>query len=112
MKPRRMYSNSFRRQVVEEVENGIKSIAQVLREHGMSSSQFYSWREKHKRGQLDNEPTSEGQALNKIAELERKIGQLTMENDVLKKARELYQKRISEQSSQMGRMAVSPGGAK
>lgn len=112
MKPRRTFSNGFRRQVVEEVENGIKSIAQVLREHGISNSVFYGWREKYKRGGLDNEPTSEGQYLNKIGELERKVGQLTMENDLLKKARDLYQKRISEQSLSMVRPAASKGGVK
>lgn len=112
MNPRRTFSNSFRRQVVEEVENGIKSLAQVLREHNISNSLFYSWREKYKRGQLDNEPTPEGAQLNKVAELERKVGQLTMENDLLKKARELYQKRINEQSSLMRPAAVFKGGAK
>lgn len=39
MNSRRTFSNSFRRQVVEEVENGIKSLAQVLREHGIAKEE-------------------------------------------------------------------------
>ena len=88
---RRTYSAEFKFDTVMEGLRGEKSIAQICRERGIKDNQYYQWREifiersaeifadqrKH-RGQEKEE---------RIAELERMIGRLTMENDMLKKAK-------------------------
>jgi len=88
---RRTYSAEFKFDTVMEGLRGEKSIAQICRERGIKDNQYYKWREifiersaeifadqrKH-RGQEKEE---------RIAELERMIGRLTMENDMLKKAK-------------------------
>jgi transposase-like protein len=69
---RREYTRDFKIRVMHEIEAG-RGITEVARELEFSGA-----------GRpRPAQPVTEGQ---RIAELERKIGQLTMENDLLKKA--------------------------
>ena len=84
---RRQFTKEFKVQVVREVQAG-KSLAQAAREHELNPSTIIDWRqnlEKYaERAFQGNGHSYTDEA--KIAELERKVGQLTMENDLLKKA--------------------------
>lgn len=108
---RRQFSKEFKRQVVEEAQSGSTSQAEILRKYEIGSSVYIKWVQAYERGLLDNTPSKEGVYLNRIAELERKVGQMTMEVDLLKKLREQQQKRAKEFSS--GRILTGPskGGA-
>ena len=84
---RRQFTREFKLQVLREVEGG-KSIAQAAREHQIHPTLLTKWRTAHhtyaERAFAGNGNAYAAEA--KIAELERLIGQLTVENSVLKKA--------------------------
>lgn len=84
---RRQFTKDFKLQVLREIEAG-KSLAQAAREHELHACTILGWRKRHEQyaGQAfqGNGHSYTDEA--KIGELERKVGQLTMENDLLKKA--------------------------
>lgn len=83
---RRVFSKEFKEQVLLEIESG-KSLAQVARERQVHPVMLCKWRsQREKYG--EQAFAGNGKAYTdeaRIAALERKIGQLTMENDLLKK---------------------------
>jgi transposase-like protein len=87
-KKRRKFTSEFRAQVVLEVISGKLSVAQAASKYKIKDSAIYEWRKAAlERLPLLFEmkpPEQEGQE--HIGELERMIGQLTVENDALKKA--------------------------
>jgi transposase len=84
---RRRFTREFKLQVLREIEAG-KSIAQAAREHELHPNLISRWRT------LQAEYVQQAFAGNgnhykqeaRIAELERLVGRLTLENDFLKKA--------------------------
>lgn len=84
---RRKFTREFKVAVVREVEAG-KSVAQAAREHQVHSNQIDKWR-RDMRHYGERAFAGNGHAYTdeaRTAALERKVGQLTMENDLLKKA--------------------------
>ena len=89
---RRIYSRELKLATMREIDGG-RTISEVARQLELSPKLIEKWRgEWHARGELAfpgigrrgvSPALSE---LQRTAELERKIGQLTMENDFLKKA--------------------------
>lgn len=83
---RKRYSRELKLQVMREIAAG-KSPAAAAREHGVHPTMISQWRKAHARyGEAafaGNGNTYKDEA--RIAELERKIGQLVLENDLLKK---------------------------
>jgi transposase len=89
---RRQFTKAFKLQVLREIEAG-KSSAQAAREHQVNPSLLYKWqKEREALGEnafSGNGVTPGATVLTdevKIAELERLIGQLTVENAFLKKS--------------------------
>ena len=84
---RRQFTKEFKVQVVREVEAG-KSVAQAAREHQLHPNTIIKWRKLHQqyaeRAFSGNGQTYRDEA--RISELERLVGQVTMENSLLKKA--------------------------
>jgi transposase len=90
--PPREYSREFKIGLMREIDAG-RRIVEVARQYQVSPHMVEKWRALWRaRGEAafpgrgrrgPGEPASEEQ---RIAELERKIGQLTMENDFLKKS--------------------------
>lgn len=87
IKTRRQFSREFKLQVIREIEAG-KGVAQAAREHQLRPNLIGRWQKQH--GEYGERAfAGAGHAYTesaKIAELERKVGQLTMEADLLKKA--------------------------
>jgi transposase len=81
----RNFSLEFKRQVVEELLSGESGAAQLCRRHNITSSLLYHWKEQYSRSRFNNEPTKEGALKDRIEKLERLVGKLTLENEVLKK---------------------------
>lgn len=80
---RRSFSAAFKLRVVREVEAG-KSLAHAAREHHLHPNLIRTWRKRYgERGAEAFEPPRPDPD-QKIAELERLIGQLTVENAFLK----------------------------
>ena len=90
-KKRRTYSAEFKVDTVMEGLQGIKSIAQLCRERGIKDTLYYKWRDiflKRAEGIFASPGNKDKQEkAERIAELERMVGKLAMENEVLKKPR-------------------------
>ncbi len=84
----RTYGVEFKRQVVEEHLGGGTSLNQLARRHDISRELLRTWVRKYEAGEFvpSELPEADRRAYEaKIAGLERKVGQLTMELDPLKK---------------------------
>jgi transposase len=88
MRQRRRFSPEFKAGVVLDVLTGRMSPAEATRKHGLGANLLSTWKamflqRAHAAFQADDQRSDE-QA--RIAELERLVGQLTMEREILKKA--------------------------
>jgi transposase len=83
----RRFSFEFKRQVVLDFLEERLGLREMARKHSISRSLIRRWIQKYETGQLADELDEVRMAEyeGKIAELERKVGQLTMEVDLLKK---------------------------
>ena len=89
---RRVYSRELKIAAMREVDSG-RTLAEVARQLELSPHLLDRWRSEWRaKGELAfpgigrGNTTSAFNDVQRIAELERKIGQLTMENDFLRKA--------------------------
>lgn len=83
---RRQFTKEFKLEVLREVEAGL-SLAEASRRYEVHPNLIHKWRELY-RDNGEQAFAGHGRMYRegaKIAALERKIGQLTMENDFLKK---------------------------
>ena len=87
----RPFTAEFKRDRVIEVLRGEKPIAQICRERQLPDSLVYKWRQEFLEkapGLFETQQTAatvQHDQAERIAELERLVGQLTMENALLKK---------------------------
>lgn len=71
---------------------GDKSIAQICRERDITDSLYYKWRDVFQAGAAaifdsqEQQDQSVRELETRVAELERMVGKLALENDILKKA--------------------------
>jgi transposase len=85
-KMRRQFSKEFKLQVIREIEAG-KSLAHTSREHQVHPNMLRKWQQQYQ-SYGDQAFAGNGHRYTeeaKVAELERLIGQLTVENAFLKK---------------------------
>jgi transposase-like protein len=88
MRKRRRYTPEFKAQVVLDVLTGQFSPAEACRKHALSPNLLSTWKatflqHAHLPFQADD---LRSQELAHIAELERLLGRLTLEHEILKKA--------------------------
>ena len=81
-----MFSDEFKIQVVREYLGGMASRAAVARQYDIAPDQLKAWQKRYEEGKLTDQPGGDPGLYRRIAELERMVGRLTMENDLLKKA--------------------------
>ena len=84
----RTYTIEFKRRVAEEHLSGGVGLSELARRHDISRELLRIWMRKYEAGEFANDrpPRADRRAYEaKIAGLERKVGQLTMELDLLKK---------------------------
>lgn len=115
MTGKRKFSVLFKRQVVEENLSSLASIGQLSRRYELSPGLIEAWKRKYHEGTLTEGPSPNERFLeSRAAELERMVGRLTMENDLLKKARAFMIQRRNEPSFPVTAktLAQSNGGAK
>ncbi len=86
IKTRRQFTREFKVQVLREIEAG-KSVAQAAREYEVLATLICRWRKQQAQyaGRAFSGCGNGYTDAAHVAELERKVGQLTMENDLLKK---------------------------
>lgn len=83
---RRIFTREFKLQVIREVELG-KTQAQAAREYQVTETTISKWRKQHRK-YSERAFAGRGRSYTdeaRTAELERMVGRLTMENDLLKK---------------------------
>ena len=88
MRSRRKFSAEFKTQLVLQVLSGEKSLAEVCREHQVTAQMVGNWKQQflaHASRVFDSEAASSSEQ-ERIAELERMVGKLTMELEIAKKA--------------------------
>ena len=91
MSKRRTYTADFKAKVVLAILSGERTAAEICREHRIKETLVGRWKKEF----LERASTVFGQDIEKsqekerTAELERMVGRLTMEVDILKKASHL-----------------------
>jgi len=92
------FSTEEKFNIVLESVRGDRSISSICREYGIAQSLFYKWRDKFFKGARETFPqdaaqnnsrTVKGQNKSEIRHLKQIIGELTVENQILKKTQEL-----------------------
>ncbi len=107
----RRYSTEFKLRLVEAYLAGEGSAKGLATEYGISRSLILIWADKYRKGELTLDVQREEEIQEyqqRIAALERKVGQLTMELDLLKRGLVAAPPASSGSSSIVSGPAVSP----
>ena len=90
MSKRREFSAQFKLETVLEGLRGEKSVAQLCRERDITDSLYYKWRDEFMESApqifADKRHKGTDESVERVAELERLVGRLTMELEIAKKA--------------------------
>jgi transposase len=88
MSERRKFTPEFKARVVLEELTGVKDKAEICREYRLRPQVFSRWREEflERASEIFATERSRGDEQERIADLERMVGRLTMELEVSKKA--------------------------
>lgn len=79
---RKQYTKEFKRQILELREQG-KSVREISSEYGIRESLIYRWKKEYgKIGLIEKEETV---AVAEYRSLQKKLAQVEMENEILKK---------------------------
>lgn len=93
----RTFSYQFKKELVEQIDAGMISQGQAAREHDISPSLITRWIVQVHEGNLVEKPTAREKKLERELEhYKKKVGELTLVNDFLKK--------IAERSQRMKRL--------
>ncbi len=101
LRPRRIFSDAFKKKVVKDIESGKVSVTNASREFNVSYQAIYGWLRKFSPTlyptttivvQMDSEQYKSKELEKKIAELEAALGRKQMELDFLNKMIEIADK--------------------
>ncbi len=115
--PYRRHSPQFKLQLCNDIRSGTLGRREAQKKYSLSANLIQLWLTQYDRGELDREEVEAAvlaEYESKIAALERKVGQLTMELDLLKKTPRLRLVSDNENSSIISgpKAAPSAGDAK
>ena len=86
MKKYRYFPLEYKQQIIQEIESGLRTRAAIAREEHLSSSLIDRWRKQIREGTMVNHPSArERQLERELDRYKKKVGELTLENDLLKK---------------------------
>jgi transposase-like protein len=109
----RRHGAEFKFQVCKDIRAGVISQRETQRRYSLSPTLVGVWLKRYDKGELEMEKTDPAIFIEyeaKIAALERKIGQLTMENELLKKTQRQRAARDNARSSIITGPKVAPSG--
>jgi transposase-like protein len=91
MSKRRKFTAEFKSQVVLQLLSGERSMAELCREHQLTSQMVGTWKQQFlaAASQAFESEATRNADQERIAELERMVGKLTMELEIAKKASSL-----------------------
>jgi transposase-like protein len=86
-KPHRTYTPEFKVRVVMELIGGKKSLSEASREYGIKDTVIARWRQEfmERAPQVFEQPGSKDIQAERIAELERTLGRVTLQLEMAKK---------------------------
>lgn len=111
--PQRRHSPQFKLQLCQEIRTGVLGRADASKKYGLAYSVIQHWLRQYDAGELTGdvaEATVVGEYEAKIAALERKVGQLTMELELLKKTPRLHLVSDGASSSIVSGPPAAPSG--
>jgi transposase-like protein len=94
LRKQRVFSDTFKRQKVKEIDQGLVSVTELSKLYNVSPQSIYRWLHKysvnHQKGviqvvQMESEAQKTKQLLERVAELERIVGQKQLQIDFLEK---------------------------
>ena len=114
--PYRRHTPQFKLQLCTDIRSGTVGRREAQKKYGLSANLIQLWLTQYDRGELNREEVEAWAAAEyeaKIAALERKVGQLTMELELLKKTPRLHLVSSNESSLIVSgpKAAPSEGGA-
>lgn len=93
MSKRREFSAQYKLETVLEGLRGEKSVAQICRERDITDSLYYKWRDEFMQYApaifADKRRQGPDESAERVAELERLVGRLSLELEIAKKASSL-----------------------
>jgi transposase-like protein len=97
MAKRRTFRPEFKARVVLEELTGVKSTAEICREHQLKPQVFSRWKVEflERASEIFATTPSRGDEQERIAKLERMVGRLTMELEAAKKASSILTSHLS-----------------
>lgn len=98
-KIRRKFDVQFKIKVAEAIVSGAAEIGEVCREQQLQKSTVESWVRRYNEGTLSATANREKDLERQVEKLQAKIGELTMQMDLLKKAATWKQQQKKESSS-------------
>lgn len=91
MRVRRSFNDEFKAKVVEMIASGVATKAEISRKYGISPVLIGRWKREYRSGKFFENTNNIDIASLKVrmSELERLVGELLLENKMLKKVKEL-----------------------
>jgi len=100
MRVRRSFSKEFKKEVIESIVSGQATAVELAREHSISPMTVSKWKKDYRSGKFfENTNESTTRLEIRVRELEKLVGELTMENRLLKKFRDFATKEKKEDLS-------------
>ncbi len=98
---RRSFGNDFKKQIVESIVSGSATQAELAREYNVSPVLINKWKKDYRAGKFFENVDSQDMAKFKlrVSELEKLLGKITLENEMLKKIRDLDTMKKKDNSS-------------
>jgi transposase-like protein len=89
MKKYRHFPREYKQRIVHEIESGLRSRSEIIRDEKIASSLIDRWRKQVQEGTMVDHPSARDRRLEKeLDRYKKKVGELTLENDLLKKIEE------------------------
>ena len=85
----RKYTEEFKKQIVELYENG-RTVIELVREYGLVEQTIYKWIHRYEPFAKNEQGETVTQA--DVKAMQRRIAELEMENEILKKATAIFAK--------------------
>ena len=98
---RRSFGNDFKKQIVESIVSGSATQAELAREYNISPVLINKWKKGYRACKFFENVDSQDMAKLelRVRELERLLGKITLENEMLKKIRDINTKEKKDISS-------------
>ena len=102
---KRVFTREFKLGVCQQIELKQKTQAQIAREHSLGVGLIHRWLKEYRSnpdgcfsGSSSSYPKLVGDA-EKIKQLEQALGRVTLENQILKEAQDILQKKVQQRST-------------